>query len=432
MLDAVDVLVFVHVDIIVGLRDGAGDAVRAAVGIKQAIEFVLQIGIVADVPPLFFGLIAAVEFCGKAADGKRAFGRVLHAAAPFCRSEDEEGADPFFEQFLYGRAILAEAHKGGQILFFGAKGGRTAEQGVQRHAGLVIAARAGFLQVFQQGAVALPHPRHGGAVPVAFLLRFGGRGGKQGQSPPGRRRNAGGQIAAEGVFIDGQVGFGGHFAHDFGHLLRAARITAAGVEKVKQKPAQRLFFGAGGGQTFGQFAESVGRADLRRVPGIAVEDQLFAQIVQQQLLFGRVGDAHVGRDPGFGCMLAQKAEEKAVHRADLRRRQRHGLACQPSVVGTFGGGLRQRLGDMILEVGGGGAGEGDDQHPRDIRRVLRIQQGFDDTPGQCGSFARAGRGGDKKRFVSLVDGRLLGGCRFVCHIRTRRVAAFLSFIGFGS
>ena len=266
------------------------------------------------------------------------------------------------------------------------------------------------------------------AVLVAFLFRFGGRRREQGQSPPGRRQNAGGEIAAEGVFIDGQIGFGGHPAHDPGHLLCAARITAAGVEKIKQKSAQRLFFGAGGGQTFGQFAEGVGGADLRRVSGIAVEDQLFAQIVQQQLLFGRVGDAHVGRDPGFGRMLTQKAEEKTVHRADLRRRKRHGLARQPSVVGTFGGGLRQRLGDMILEVGGGSAGEGDDQHPRNVRRVLRIQQGFDDAPGQCGGLARAGRGGDQKRLASLVDGRLLGGCRFVCHIRTRLVAAFLSFV----
>ena len=81
----------------------------------------------------------------------------------------------------------------------------------------------------------------------------------------------------------------------------------------------------------------------------------------------------------------------------------------------------QCSGDALAELGSGGAGEGDDQHPLKRGRCVRIGQHTDDALGQHGRLARSGGGRDQERLAAGLNGRALLGSPVACHDNLRIV-----------
>ena len=109
-------------------------------------------------------------------------------------------------------------------------------------------------------------------------------------------------------------------------------------------------------------------------------------------------------------VLPQQGRAEAVNGADARAGQQHLLPLQPEIVGVGGDPFGQGGAQPLFHFRRCRPGKGDDQHPVDIDRMLRIGNPPDDAFHQHGGFSRAGGCGYQQCAAARFDALALFGC----------------------
>ena len=130
-----------------------------------------------------------------------------------------------------------------------------------------------------------------------------------------------------------------------------------------------------------------------------------------------VDDAEVRRETEQVAVLPQQIGAEAVDRADLRAAAQRALAAQAAAVGLGGRGGGELGHDPPLQLGRGGAREGDNKEAVDVPGVVLVGEIAHQPLGEHAGLAAARAGGDEHGAAAALDrGALRDGRCDLAHV----------------
>ena len=153
---------------------------------------------------------------------------------------------------------------------------------------------------------------------------------------------------------------------------------------------------------------------------VGVFQQLQGCVFPQEPLFSFLQHAIAGVQIDHVKVALDEPGAEAVYGGDVRSMDQDHLFLQMFIVRIFKKRVFQSAEDPLLHLGRCRAGEGHDQHPVDVHRMLPVQELSQNALYQNGGLAGTGRSGHQDAAIAKSDHFFLFICPVKCHLTSPR------------